>query len=143
MQVQEIMTTNFEMIESTSSLNQAAEKMKSLNVGVLPVKEGTKLIGLITDRDIVVRALAEGRDPSSTQAKDIVSSELICCSQQDSIEDCAKLMEEKKVRRVVVCDQENTPVGIISIGDIAAKSKQEQLVGQALETISEPAQPQR
>ncbi len=66
MKVSEIMTTDFEMIDSTSTLIEAAEKMKSLNVGFLPVKEGTRLIGLITDRDIVVRGLAEDLDPKST-----------------------------------------------------------------------------
>ena len=79
MNISEIMTTNFEMIDSTSSLRDAARKMKSLDVGFLPVQEGTMLIGLITDRDIVIRGLAEGRDAESTQVKDIVSSEVVYC----------------------------------------------------------------
>lgn len=143
MKTKEIMTTNFEMTNSTSSLNDAAQKMKSLNVGVLPIREGAKVIGLITDRDIVVRGLAENRDPSSTQVKDIISSELVRCSEEDSVEQAAKLMEEKKVRRLVVCDQDGTPTGIVSLGDIAAKTKQDELAGAALESISEPAEPSR
>lgn len=143
MKTKEIMTTNFEMTDSTSSLNDAAQKMKSLNVGVLPIREGAKLIGLITDRDIVVRGLAENRDPSSTQVKDIISSELVRCSEEDSVEQAAKLMEENKVRRLVVCDQDGTATGIVSLGDIAAKTKQDELAGAALESISEPAEPSR
>jgi CBS domain-containing protein len=141
MKVKEIMTTAVAVIDSTNSLEQAAQRMKSLNVGVLPVREGTKLIGLITDRDIVVRALAERRDTLTTQVKDIVSSQLVWCAEEDRIEDAVKLMEEKQVRRLLVCDQDRTPTGILSLGDIAAKTRQEELVGAALESISEPASP--
>jgi CBS domain-containing protein len=143
MNVKEVMTSQFEMIDAARSLNDAAQAMRSLNVGVLPVREGTKLIGVITDRDIVVRGLAEQRDPSSTQVKDIISSHLVCCSEDDSIEDAVRLMGEHKVRRLIVCDQDRTPTGIVSLGDIAAKTKVEELAGTALESISEPAAPSR
>lgn len=143
MNVKEVMTAQFEMIDSTSSLNEAAKTMQSLNVGVLPIREGTKLIGLVTDRDIVVRGLAQQLDPSSTQVKDIISSRLVCCSEEDNVEEAARLMQENKVRRLIVCDQERTPTGIVSLGDIATKTKQEELAGAALESISEPATPQR
>jgi CBS domain-containing protein len=141
--IKEIMTTDFEMIDSTSTLYDAAGKMKSLNVGVLPIREGTKLIGLVTDRDIVTRGLAEQRDPSSTQVKDIITSQLVHCSENDSVEGACKLMEKHQVRRLVVTDKDGTPAGIVSLGDIAAKTKQDELAGEALEAISEPASPSR
>jgi CBS domain-containing protein len=143
MNVSEIMTTDFEMIDSTSSLIEAAEKMKSLNVGFLPVKEGTRLAGLLTDRDIVIRGLAEGLDPGSTQVKDILSSEVVYCYDDDSVEDAARLMEDNQIRRLIVVNHDQTPVGIVSIGDIAVKSGQEQLAGEILERVSEPAAPVR
>lgn len=143
MKVSEIMTTNFEMVEATSPLTEAAEKMASLNVGLLPVKEGTKLIGLITDRDIVVRALAAKRDPSETQVKDIITSQLVCCIDSDSIESAVQLMEEKQVRRLIVCNEKKEPIGVVSLGDVAAKAQQDELAGEALESISEPAVPTR
>jgi CBS domain-containing protein len=143
MNISEIMTSDFEMIDSTSSLREAARKMKSLNVGFLPVQEGTMLIGLITDRDIVIRGLAEGQDVESTQVKDIISSEVVYCFEDDSIEDAVRLMEENKVRRLIVVDHDRVPVGIVSLGDIAVKTGQEQLSGEALERISEPAAPVR
>jgi len=143
MNVSEIMTTDFEMIDSTCSLIEAAEKMKSLNVGFLPVKEGTRLAGLLTDRDIVVRGLAEGRDPGATQVKDILSSEVVYCYDDDSVEDAARLMEDNQIRRLIVVNHNQTPVGIVSIGDIAVKSGQEELAGEILERISEPAAPVR
>jgi CBS domain-containing protein len=143
MSVSEIMTTDFEMIDSTCSLTEAAEKMKSLNVGFLPVKEGTRLAGLLTDRDIVIRGLAEGLDPGSTQVKDILSSEVVYCYDDDNVEDAARLMEDNQIRRLIVVNHDQTPVGIVSIGDIAVKSGQEQLAGEILERISEPAAPVR
>ena len=143
MNVSEIMTTNFEMIDAASSLIEASEKMRSLNVGFLPVKEGTRLVGLITDRDIVIRGLAEGLDPGSTQVKDIISSEVVYCYDDDSVEDAARLMEDNQIRRLIIVNHDQTPVGIVSIGDIAVKSGQEELAGEVLERISEPAAPVR
>src|SRR4030042_110890 len=143
MKINEIMKSDFAMIDSTNSLTEAARKMKSLNVGILPVKEGTMLIGVITDRDIIVRGLAEGRDPNSAQVKDIVSSDIVYCYEEDSIEDAVRLMEENQVRRLVVCDRDQTPVGIVSLGDIAVRAGAERLSAEALERISEPAAPAR
>jgi CBS domain-containing protein len=141
MRISEIMTTDFEMIDSTRPLREAAEKMKSLNVGFLPVKEGTRLIGLITDRDIVIRGLAEGLDPGFAQVKDIISSDIVYCYEDDSVEDAAKLMEEHQVRRLIVVNHDQTPVGIVSLGDLAVKLGEDRLSGEVLERISEPAAP--
>ena len=139
MKISEIMTAGFETVDSTNSLTDAAKKMKSLNVGVLPVQEGTRLIGVVTDRDIVIRALAEERDPNDTQVKDIASSNIVYCFEDDSVEDAVRLMEENQVRRLIVCREDGTPIGIVSLGDLAVRSGQEQLFAEALEQISEPA----
>jgi len=143
MKASEIMTTDFEMIDSTSSLADAAEQMRSLNVGFLPVREGTRLIGLVTDRDIVVRGLAEGLDPKSSPVKDVISSSIVYCYDDDDVKDAARLMEEHQIRRLIVVDHEQTPVGILSLGDIAVKSGDEDLTAEVLERISEPAVPAR
>lgn len=143
MRVSEIMTPNFEMIDSTSSLIDAARKMKEFNVGFLPVQEGNNLIGVITDRDIVIRALAQDRDPGSTQVKDIISSDVVYCFEDDSVEDAVRLMEDNQVRRLIVCRSDRTPVGIVSLGDLAVRVREGQLSGEALEFISEPAAPSR
>jgi len=143
MKISEIMTSRFEMIDSTKSLIDAAREMKSLDVGALPVQEGTRLIGIITDRDIVIRALAQGRDPGSTQVKDIISSEVVYCYEDDSVEDAAALMEDHQIRRLIVCDHDRTPVGIVSLGDLAVKTRKDELSGETLERISEPAAPAR
>ena len=143
MKVNEIMTTDFEKIDADSSLCDAAQKMKSFNIGFLPVHEGDKLIGLLTDRDIVIRGLAEGLDPRRTSVKDIVSSDIVYCFEDESVEDAARLMEDNQVRRLIVVGHDQKPIGIVSIGDIAVKSGQEQLAGEILERVSEPATPAR
>jgi len=139
MKISEIMTTDFETIDSTNSLTDAAKRMKSLDVGILPVQKGTHLIGVVTDRDIVVRCLAQECDPGKTQVKDIMSSDIVYCFEDDNVEDAVKLMEENQVRRLIVCRQDGTPVGIVSLGDLAVRSGQEHLFAEALEQISEPA----
>lgn len=143
MKVNEIMTSDFEKIDSTGSLFEAAQKMKLLNIGFLPVQEGGKLLGLLTDRDIVVRGLAEGLDPRRTAVKDIASFDIVYCFEDDSVEDAARLMEDNQVRRLIVVDHNQTPIGIVSIGDIAVKSGESQLAGEILERVSEPATPVR
>jgi len=143
MKVREIMTSGFETIESTQSLEDAAKKMASLGVGILPVEEGNEIIGIVTDRDIVVRGLAEEKDPTLTSVSEVMSSNLIWCYQDDEVEKAGKLMEEHKVRRLLVCDQNDVPVGILSLGDLAAKTHQEQFSGEVLEYISEPSRPNR
>ena len=143
MKVNEIMTTEFEKIDSDSSLFEAAQKMKSFNIGFLPVQENDKLIGLLTDRDIVIRGLAEGLNPQRTSVKEIISTDIVYCFEDESVEDAARLMEDNQVRRLIVVDHDQMPVGIVSIGDIAVKSGQEQLAGEILERVSEPATPVR
>ncbi len=143
MQVQEIMTKSFEMINASAKITEAAQKMKSMNIGVLPVTEGNKIIGVITDRDMVVRAIAEDKEVGKVDVKDIMSPEIARCMAEDNVDEAAKIMKEKQVRRLIVLDNKNTPVGIVSLGDIAAKAHSEQLAGQTLDAISQPCHPSR
>lgn len=138
MNISEIMTPRFETISSTNTLTDAARRMKELDVGFLPVHEGAGLIGVITDRDIVIRGLAEKRDPDSTQVRDIASSDVVYCFEDNSVEDAVRLMEENQVRRLIVCRSDQTPVGVVALGDIAVKTGEECLSGEALEQISGP-----
>lgn len=143
MQVKEVMTRDFEMIESSASLTAAAMKMKSLDVGVLPVSEGDKIVGMLTDRDIVIRALAEDIKAHDVTVKEIMTPRIVYCSEDENIEDAAAIMRDKKIRRLIVLDYQDIPVGIVSLGDIAAKAHSELLVGQALEDVSQPCHPSR
>ena len=142
MQVKELMTRDIEFVNSNDSIKQAAEKMKELNVGVLPVKTGNKLVGMLTDRDIVVRSVAPGLDPEQHQIIDAFSEGVVACNGDDDIKDVAQLMEERQIRRVVVKDNEEKVIGIVSLGDLAVNIGKE-MVGEVLKEVSEPSEPVR
>lgn len=143
MQVQEIMTSNAETINSDANLVEAAQKMKMLEVGALPVWETDELVGMITDRDIILRAIAEGKDPSSTYINEIMTQEVFTCLEDDDIHDAAEMMEKNSIHRLLVLNSNNEAVGFVSLADFAVKSRDERLAWEILEKISEPACPHR
>ena len=143
MQVKEIMTCNIETIGSDANLVEAAQRMRSLEVGALPIWENDKLIGMITDRDITIRGVADEKNPSSTSVKEIMTSDVCCCCEDDDIHKAASMMEEKSIHRLVVVNSNNDPVGFVSLSDFAVKSHDEHLTYEVLERISEPACPHR
>ena len=143
MRVSEVMTQGVECIGPDATLQEAAAKMKSLDVGPLPVCDNDRLVGMVTDRDITVRATAEGDAPTDVRVRDIMTPEVIYCFEDELVEDAARLMAEKQVRRLVVLNRDKRMVGIVSLGDLAVKTGDEQLAGNALEGISEPNQPDR
>lgn len=143
MRVSEVMTQGVECIGPDATLQEAAAKMKSLDVGPLPVCDNDRLVGMVTDRDITVRATAEGDAPTDVRVRDIMTPEVIYCFEDELVEDAARLMAEKQVRRLVVLNRDKRMVGIVSLGDLAVKTGDEQLAGRALEDISEPNRPDR
>ncbi len=143
MQVKDIMTRNVEMINPQATVTKAAQKMQCFDIGVIPVSEGNKVIGMVTGRDIVMRTVAEGRDPQRTTVREIMTQKVHCCSQDESIDQAAQIMEEKHIHRLVVCDQNNLPVGMLSLADFAVKSRNEHLTWEVLEKVCEPAHPCR
>ena len=143
MRVSEVMTQGVECIGPDATLQEAAAKMKSLDVGPLPVCDNDRLVGMVTDRDITVRATAEGDAPTDVRVRDVMTPEVIYCFEDELVEDAARLMAEKQVRRLVVLNRDKRMVGIVSLGDLAVKTGDEQLAGNALEGISEPNQPDR
>ena len=143
MQVKEIMTCTVETISSGANLVEAARKMRSLEVGALPIWENDKLVGMITDRDITIRGVADEKKPLSTSVKEIMTSDVCCCCEDDDIHDAADMMEERSIHRLLVVNSNNDPVGFVSLSDFAVKSHDEHLTYEVLERISEPACPHR
>lgn len=140
MKLKEIMSENVEAISADSTLTEAANTMARLDIGFIPVLEGTNgIAGIVTDRDLVVRAIAEGRDPSKTTVGDIMTKGLETLSPEDDVEQAARLMEEKQVRRLVVKDESGAYVGVVSLGDLAKRTSDHELSGEALEKVCEPA----
>ena len=142
MQVSEIMTRGAELIGPNTTIREAAAKMHSANVGALPVGENDRLIGMITDRDIVVRAVAENRSPGNTSVRDVMSEGVCYCFEDDSADAAAKTMAEHQVRRLPVLNREKRLVGVVALADLglnATTAAQDALAG-----ISEPTdQPRR
>jgi CBS domain-containing protein len=117
--------------------------MKELDVGPLPVCDHDRIVGMVTDRDITVRAVAEGRDPKSTQVREVMTRDVITCYEDEDVEAAARQMQSRQVRRILVLDHDQRLVGIVSLGDLAAETGDRQRVGAVLQDVSEPALPRR
>jgi len=143
MLVKEIMTKGIETVRWDEMISQAAQKMRSLGIGSLPVEQENQIVGIISKKDIVYRCVAEGGDPDSMTVSEIMTTELATCWEDESIEDAAKILEEKQLHRLLVMSDENEPIGMISLGDLAVKAHDEHLAWEILERISEPACPNR
>jgi CBS domain-containing protein len=135
MKLKDIMSTEVEIVRPDASIQEAAEKMRSLDVGALPVCDGRRLIGLITDRDITIRATAAGDDPKTTVVRDCLSSEPVYGFEDQDVEDAQTLMEQKQIRRLPVMSRDKELVGIVALGDLAANVGAA-MVGQATKAIS-------
>lgn len=142
-QVKDIMTRNVEVVHPEGTLWEAAQKMAALDVGMLPVCSGDQLVGMLTDRDITVRATAEGRDPKTTKVHEVMTPEVVYVSEDDDVSEAARIMMEQQVRRLVVLNQSKQLAGIISLGDLAVHTGDTQQAGQTLEGVSEPSEPLR
>lgn len=138
MKVNEIITHDPEVIRPETALIEAAQKMKSLDIGMLPVCDGDRLVGVITDRDITVRGVAQGCNPKTARVQEVMTPEVIYCFDDEDVKDVAKKMEEKQVRRLPVLNREKRLVGIVSLGDLAVRTGKEKLAGEVLERVSKP-----
>ena len=143
MLVAEVMTRNVEMIAPDASLQQAAQKMEELDVGVLPVCDGHRLLGVITDRDIAVRGVSTGASPTQTLVQDCMSTEPAWCYEDDPIDTALDEMEAGRIRRLMVLDHDERLVGVLALGDVAVKGQADRETGAALAEISRPATPDR
>ncbi|HSF21348.1 MAG TPA: CBS domain-containing protein [Burkholderiales bacterium] len=132
MLVKEIMTPGADSVGPGQTLQEAARKMRDINIGSLPVWEDGQLLGMITDRDICCRAIAEGRDPTRTTVRDIMSRNVACCFSDDDIADAAQLMERKRLRRLAVLNRDRTMAGFLTVDDLAHHSHQ--LAGYVLDS---------
>lgn len=133
--IAEVMTTDVEVIRPEETLRDAARAMADLDVGSLPVCDGRKLIGMITDRDITIRAVAEGKSPD-TSVSDVMTDEVVWCTDTDSVDDVLQKMSDAQVRRIPVVDEDRQLVGIVALGDIALEEEDD--VDEALRDISMP-----
>ena len=134
--IAELMTTDVEIVRPEETLRDAARAMADLDVGSLPVCDGRKLIGMLTDRDITIRAVAEGKS-SDTPVSEVMTDDVVWCTDTDSVDDVLQQMSDAQVRRIPVVDRNRQLVGIVSLGDIALEEDDD--VDETLREISMPS----
>jgi CBS domain-containing protein len=139
MKVSQIMSRNVECIGLDASIKDAAERMRSIDVGFLPVCEGNQVVGTLTDRDITIRHVADGQNPYRVKARDIMTPDALYCYEDEDVQAVASYMKEHEVRRVLIFDRSQQLVGVVSLGDVSKTEGEEELAGETLRDIAEAA----
>lgn len=135
MKVKDLMHRGAEFVAPNASLQQIAKKMRDFDVGAIPVCEKGKPVGIVTDRDITIRALANGKDASKVEAKDVMSRDLVFCRDSEEAEDAIRIMEDNQIRRLPVLDEAQKLVGMVSLGDISHALSRE-MAGEVTRAVS-------
>ncbi len=136
-QLKDLMSRDVKVISPDMTIGEAAGEMRDGDFGMMPVGENDRMIGTISDRDIAIRAVAEGKD-SDTKVRDVMSDGIAWAYEDDSVEKAAKIMSERQVRRLPVVDRDKRLVGIVALGDFAVESSEIKPAAQALSEISRP-----
>jgi CBS domain-containing protein len=136
MKIRDVMTRSVELVNPDTSLQEAARKMRETDTGFLPVGENDRLVGTLTDRDITIRAVAEGRDPKSAKVRDAMSEELVYVFEDAETAEAADLMAQRQIRRLPVLNQDKRLVGVVSLGDLATRTPDDDVVGQTVQDVS-------
>jgi CBS domain-containing protein len=133
--IQDLMTSNPHTVASSATVVEAARVMKDEDAGIVPIVDGDKLVGTVTDRDITVRVVAEGKDPQATKVSEIASRELVTIDPQQDLDEALRLMAKHQVRRLPVVEEDGKLVGILAQADIARQASDSQ-TGELVEEIS-------
>ena len=134
MKISDIMTSDVQIVAPDDTIQDAARKMEDADIGFLPVGENDRLVGMLTDRDIALRAVAQGKDPKKTKVRDVMTKRVLYCTAEEDVEDAASNMADLRIRRLPIIDRDKRLVGIVSIGDIAFREKPE-TAGHVLESV--------
>lgn len=135
MKVRDAMHGKVEWAQPTETVQSLAKRMRELDIGSIPIGENDRLIGMVTDRDIALRAVADGRDPALLTAREVMSKGIVYCRDDEDLEDAVRIMEQKQIRRLPVVDEKKRMVGILSLGDIS-HSASRQLTGEVAAAVS-------
>lgn len=139
MQVNRIMTPNPEYVSPFATLRDAARTMARMDVGSLPVSDGHRVLGILTDRDITIRATARGLDPDRTHVENVATQEIAFCYDDQDVKEAAKIMKDRQIRRLpVVSRRDEHLVGMLALGDVACRSTDSKTAGDILEQVSQP-----
>ena len=141
--VASVMTRDVTVTRPDSSVQEVARVMRQLDVGSVPVCTGRKLVGMLTDRDIAIRLVADGRDAAATLASEIMTPGVIYVYDDQSVQEAADTMSAHQIRRLPIVNRDKELVGIVALGDLAVELPDDELTGTVLEDVSEPARPRR
>jgi len=141
-QVADVMTRDVRVVSPKDSIQRAAQCMDELNVGVVPVCDGSKLLGMVTDRDITVRGVAAGK-MADTPVTEVMSEHVRWCYEDQDLDEVMDEMRDAQIRRLPVINHEKQLVGIVSLGDLADRGSDDKRVGETLKDISTPSEPDR
>jgi CBS domain-containing protein len=135
MKVKDVMHKGAEWVVPQMPVCDVARKMRDLDIGAIPVGENDRLIGMVTDRDIACRAVANGKDPGKMTARDVMSKGIFYCNDTEDLEDALRIMEQKQVRRLPVINDKKRMVGMLALGDVADAASHE-LSGEVIAAVS-------
>jgi CBS domain-containing protein len=135
MKVKDVMHKGAEWVTPQTSLADVAQRMRDLDIGAIPVGENDRLIGMVTDRDIACRGVANGKDPGKLTARDVMSKGIFYCNDTEELEDALRIMEQKQVRRLPVINDKKRMVGMLALGDVADAASHE-LSGEVIAAVS-------
>ena len=138
MKVREIMKREFRSVARDATIRDAARQMREAGVGMLPVEDGQEIVGSVTDRDITIRATANGADPNTTPVSEVMSHEVFTCVEDDDLRQAAQIMEDNQIRRLMVQNDESEFVGMLAIADLARHQETAQLLNEVIEQVSQP-----
>ena len=141
-QVADVMTGGVRTLSPDNTIVEAAQAMQELDVGAIPICQGNQVVGVVTDRDIVIRAIAQNRPVGSTLLRDVMSTQVKCIYEDDDLDEVTAKMQQSQIRRLPVLDREGKLIGMLSLGDLAAKVGSDH-AAEALVDISKPARPAR
>jgi CBS domain-containing protein len=137
--VRDVMTRGVETAAPDATIADVARRMRDLDVGSLPVTEGSRLLGIVTDRDLSVRATAAAKDPNTTRVREVMSPEIAWVFEDEPADAAARVMRERQIRRLPVLDRGDRLVGVVALGDLATDLSDDRLKGSTLEDISQPS----
>lgn len=136
MRLEDVMTQPVLVVRPHSTLQETAEIMRASNVGFLPVVEHAKVVGVVTDRDIAVRGVTPGLDPIHSKISDVMTTEVVWCFEDEDVDEAARIMGDREIRRIVVLNRNRWLTGIFSLGDLAYRSQDQKLTAEVMEQVS-------
>lgn len=138
MRLEDVMTKVVECVGPSETVQMAAQVMKDMDVGSIPVCDDDRLVGILTDRDIVIRCVAQGRDPSTCRVRQVMTPDVVYAFEDQTVADAERVMQIRQIRRLLVLDRNKRLVGIVSLGDLAVRTLDREQVGELLHDVSEP-----